>query len=249
MFPRILTVAAGAVTALTLFATPAEASPGPADQVDAPTLESGELTLEGGFAHLISKPIVGDRDFATAELGYDFSDHVRLSVRADLGKAGNEAYVSSTTLAMTYRLDLLAGLKSHLRLGYQHDWRGRDDRVEAAALFRKDLGRIETRLNLLVDQGVGSDKSAAFGYGALAVYRVAPHLQLGVKALGGLGATGGAGRPEANYVGPAAIAKVPVPGPGGGGILVEAAYLVARGVPRGSPSGLWSLIIQWEHVF
>ena len=222
------------------------AAPGPADGVDGPQVARGELTLHLGFARLLTRRSEAD-DVLNTEIGYDFSNRFRLTASSDIGNVSHAPFVATTTVEALYDIGRIAGVQTAFRLGYNHAWREHDDSVELTALLTKIKGPFEGRLNLVAQQGLTGPREADLGYAVLAVVRTTENLQLGVKALGGLAATHGFGG-KAEYFGPSAVVTVPVPR-AGGQVRIEAAYLVASGVPRDDPTGLWSLVAQWERVF
>jgi len=237
-----------AAMALSLGASPrdAAAAPGPADGVDGPQVVKGELTVHLGFARLLTQRSDAD-DVVNAEVGYDFSNRFRLTANSDIADVRHSPFVSSTTVEALYNIGRIAGVETAFRLGYNHPWRERDDSVEATLLITKIHEPFEGDLNLVAQQDLTGRRDADLGYALLAVVRTTENLQLGVKALGGLAATRGFGG-QAKYLGPSAVVTVPVP-QAGGQIRIEAAYLIARGVPHGDPTGLWSLVAEWERVF
>jgi hypothetical protein len=222
------------------------AAPGPADGVDGPQVAKGELTVHLGFARLLTQRSEAD-DVVNVEVGYDFSNRFRLTASSDIGGVSHSPFVASTTVEALYDIGRIAGVQTAFRLGYNHGWREHDDSVEASALLTMIKGPFEGRLNLVAEQGLTGERDADLGYAILAVVRTTDSLQLGVKALGGLAATRGFGG-KAEYLGPSAVLTVPVPR-AGGQVRIEAAYLVASGVPRDDPTGLWSVVAQWERVF
>jgi hypothetical protein len=237
-----------AAAAVGLFALPrdAAAAPGPADAVDGPEVTKGELTVHLGFARLLTRRSDAD-DIVNTEIGYDFSSRFRLTASSDIGGISHSPFVASTTVEALYNIGRIAGVETAFRLGYNHAWRKRDDSVEATALLTKTKGPFEGRLNLVAQQSLTGQRDADLGYAILAVFRTTENLQLGVKALGGLAETHGFGG-RAEYFGPSAVVTLPVP-LGAGQIRIEAAWLAARGVPRDDPSGMWSVVGQWERVF
>jgi hypothetical protein len=237
-----------AALSLCLCAAPrnAAAAPGPADGVDGPQVTKGELTVHLGFARLLTRRSDAD-DVVNTEIGYDFSNRFRLTASSDIGSVSHSPFVASSKVEALYDIGRIAGVQTAFRIGYHHAWRERDDGVEASALLTKIQGPFEGRLNLIAEQGLTGPRDADLGYAILAVLRTTEHLQLGVKALGGLASTQGFGG-KAEYLGPSAVVTVPVPR-AGGQIRIEAAYLAARGVPRDDPTGLWSVVAQWERVF
>ena len=246
--PWSASVAAG--LAWLVCAGAAHASPGAADVINDPGVDKGELSAQVGFAGLLAGRS-GERDAAgEAEVGYGFSDRFSLTVVASFADPPHSGpAVSSVEVQALYNFGKVAGLETGLRLALSHGMHGEDDGVEVQALFMREAGPFEGRFNIIAGKSLaGGGQGVDLGYAVLAVVRAAPHLQLGAKALGGFDVDPAIDTSARHYVGPTAVAELPLPR-GLGAVRLEGAWMAALGSARVESRGAWSLIAQWQRAF
>lgn len=228
----------------------ARASPGAADVINDPGVEKGQLSAQVGFAGLLAGRTGEGDGAAEAEVGYGFSNRFGLTVVAGFADPPRSGpMVSSVEVQALYNFGRVAGVETGLRLALSHGMHGEDDGVEVQALFMKQAGPFEGRFNLIAGKSLaGGRHGVDLGYAVLAVMRAGPHLQLGAKALGGFATDPAIDTSARHYVGPTAVAEVPLPR-ALGAVRLEGAWMAALGSARVDSRGAWSLIAQWERAF
>jgi hypothetical protein len=231
-----------------LAAAPALAAPGLGEKVYGTDVNKGVFELESRYGRLNGGPDDGEWKWV-GEAAYGFSDRLYGAVLTEAEREpGADGQFEEVALEGVYRIGTLPGGVDFAVYGeYAANLKAEGDAVEFKALFEKQKGPFDGRLNLIAEHGLGDDDWTEYGYAASADWEVAHELRLGVAAFGDLGDDERWGGRREHFLGPVIkkdFDELPV-----GELEVEAGYLFAAGAAKDDADGQFRLLLEWEKKF
>ena len=244
----VLRFASLAAAALAV-ASPALAAPGLGGKVYGASVDAGELELESRYAGLAGGPDDGEWAWV-GEVAYGFSDRFYAAVLVEVEREpGADAEVEAVSVEGLYRIgELPGGIGFAAYAEYEATVDGSPDKVELKALFEKDAGPFNARLNLIAERRLDDDADTEYGYAASADWEVAHDVRLGVQAFGDIGDDDGWGGRRDHFVGPVAeveFDELPIEGE----LEIQAGYLFAAGSARDDADGQARLTLEYKRRF
>ena len=239
------------MTALALITAPAAAmaAPGLGSKVYGTEVEKGEFELESRYGQLTGGPDDGEWAWV-GEAAYGFTDRFYGAVLVEAEREpGLEAEFEAISVEGLYEVGQLPGDIGFAVYGeYEATLHGAPDAVEFKALFEKQAGRFDARLNLIAQRPLDDNAEWAFGYAAQADWEVAHDVRLGVQAFGGAGDEHGFGGRREAFVGPAVeveFDELPIDGE----LEVGVGYLFAVGAARDDANGQARFSLEYKKTF
>ena len=225
------------------------AEPGLASEVYSPKSEKGFAEFEVRSGRLSGGSLDG-KGATVIEYERGVSDTLRVSAFAEVEHDGARSKVEAVGLEGIFSLGQIPGLGIDLG-GYvaiEQSVQGEGGLVEAKALFSKQAGPAEGRLNLIAEAPVSSTSDLEFSYAAQATVEVIHDVDIGVQAFGDLGDSDGFGGRRRGYLGP--MVQVEMESEALGGELeFQAGYLFPIGPARADSNGQVRIAIGLERKF
>jgi hypothetical protein len=228
---------------LVLAAAPARAE----FKIDSPDFgDAGVIGWE--HAGSASRHPSGELSYVTS-LSYTPTDWLLVEVE---GAWAREPGGPSTTFqgtAAVATLELLDEERAGIALGFKGEYlrawpSGLRDAVKFGPLLGKEIGPVQTTLNLFLERelGGGSSRAFEFTYGAQVAYEIRPELTVALEAFGAPGHVDefAAWHEQQHRLGPVLSGEFDL-GLGGLRLGYEAGYLF--GVTRGTPDGTWKWLV------
>lgn len=230
-----------------LLATPAAAAPGLGELIYPAVIEPHVLEFEARYGRLTGNAGDGE-DALKLEGEYAFSRRFSGAVFAALTRdPTGPRHVEEVGFEGVIKLGRVRGIDVASYVEYAEGVHGPDG-AEFKLLFQRRAGRLDARLNLILDKALDGTPTQ-FGYAASADWRIVGDLRGGVAAFGDAGDLNRfLGRNE-QYLGPVIktdLDHLPIPGE----LEIEAGYLFALpGPARDRTDGQIRLILEWERHF
>jgi hypothetical protein len=233
--------------ALILPATAALAAPGVGTEVYGTSVDKGEFELENHYDRLVGGPDDGEWKWV-GEAAYSFTDRFHATAMVEVEREpGFDA--EALSLEAIYEVGRLPGDIGFAVYGeYESTLHGQPDEIELKALFEKEVGRFDARLNLIAAKPLDDHADWEFGYAALADWEVAEDVRFGVMAFGDAGDEHGFGGWREHFVGPAAeveFDELPIAGE----LEIKVGYLFALGAARDDADGQARLALEYKRAF
>ena len=229
--------------------TVAMAAPGLAETVSSPRSEKGVSEFEVRSGQLVGGS-AGGRGATLIEYERGLSDSFRVSAFAEVAHDGSRSKVEALGLEGIFALGRIPGLGIDVGgyLALEQSVQGEGGVVEAKALFAKQAGPFEGRLNLIAETPLSQAGDLEFGYAAQATVTVVDDLGIGLQAFGDLGDSHGLGGRCRGYLGP--MLQVETDSKALGGELeFQVGYLFPIGMARADNDGQFRLAIELERKF
>lgn len=238
-----------AFAAVSVLPCAASAAPGLGSKVYGTEVERGEFELESRYGRLTGGPDDGKWGWVN-EAAYGFTDRFYGAALIEMEREpGSDAEVEAVSLEGVYEFDDLPGGVGFALYGeYEATLHGEPDALEFKALFEKQAGRFDARLNLIATRPLDDQAEWAFGYAASANWEVAEDVRLGVEAFGDAGDEHGFGGRREAFIGPAAeveFDELPIEGE----LEISAGYLFAVGAARDDADGQARLTLEYSRRF
>lgn len=239
------------LTALLLAAAPvtALAAPGLGSKVYGAEVEQGEFELESRYGQLTGGADDGEWAWV-GEAAWGFTDRFYGAVLVEAEREpGMDAEFEAISVEGLYEVGELPGGVGFAVYGeYEATLHGAPDAVEFKALFEKQAGRFDARLNLIAQRPLDDGAEWAFGYAAQADWEVAHDVRIGVQAFADAGDEHGLGGRRETFVGPAVefeFDELPVDGE----LEVGLGYLFAVGAARDDTDGQARFTLEYKKTF
>jgi len=227
--------------------------PGLGNAVYSPYVKSGITEVEVRGGRLTGGPETGASG-AVIEFEQGLNDRLSLALVGEIEDAPGERRrldaVGLEAVAYLGQVPKL-GIDVSGYLEYEQRIHAESGVLEGKILLARQIGPVETRLNLIAFQPLTNkpgEGATQFGYAAEATLPVRDKLRLGVQAFGDLASTRSFDEGPGHFVGPMARWELR-PSRTAGEIELEAAYLFPVGATRRATDGQLRFEAEWEKRF
>ena len=236
-----------ACTAALLWAGSAVAQPGISQGVDGARGERG-LFESGALVSGLSGGPRGGLTGVQLEAGYGFSSRFRATLLTEFERErGQGLRAVGTAVQGVYFLGrgpLDVETAVYAEYGFE---RNGGQTLELRALFERQVGRLDARLNLIAGRSLRGGDDAQYEYGAAVGYALTDRLGVGLTAFGDLGDQDGFGGRRQHFLGPTVALEQPLADDAV--LALEAGYLFALGAAREESDGQFRLGVALETHF
>lgn len=230
---------------------PASAAPGLDSKVYGTRITAGSTELESRYGRLTGGSDSGESALVF-EVAHGFSDRFYGAVLTTIEhQPSGGSSVASIGLEGIYRLGTIPGIGVEVAIYGEYEIALYDEphNIELKALFEKQVGGLDARINLVAQRRLRSGAPLEFGYAASVDHAViGDEVRLGFEAFGDLGSSDHFGGRQSHFIGPAARFEIEHL-PFGGDLEIGAGYLFAVGAAHDSARGQARLALEWETHF
>jgi len=236
----------------TLIPAPALAEPGFANGIYAPYVKKGVTEFEVSGGALTGGRRSGDGG-VIFEVEHGFTDHLDLSVFAEVERGGAKTEVDSVGLEGVYYVGQIPGIGVDVGAYVDYEYSlDASDILETKLLLAKQAGSFHAVANLIAQIPTRNrsryQHDTDYQYGVQGAFDVAPNTQLGLQAFGDLAHNYASEGGRHNYVGPMVNWELhPFGRPGE--LELQASYLFAVGSTRHDTNGQAHVSLEYEVRF